>query len=171
MSDKKSLLIGFAGSDKTVQKTLTNIKQDAPPIALKAFAEKLGTLSNDTVESLAVVERTEIVNPPKIARTLTVSTTQITPNSLTTTGLVITLTYDGPWQAVTFSGKKYNDASFIQENGVKQFTIKRGTSTPMTETGDPDETLTVTLPADNLYAEATATLTWHNFGSDKLVNI
>ena len=159
MSDKKSLLIGFAGTGKTVQKTLTNIKQDAPPIALKAFAEKLGTLSNDTVNSIAVVERTEIVNPPKLARTLTLSKSTMNVNSeRESCPITITLTYDGDGTAV-LSGKKFVSVDVAVDG--KTVVITDNVESIMqwnTEFGSTAEkgTMIITVPETDIYASASA---------------
>ena len=113
MADKTSAVINYLDPDgKSASKTITNITPYVPESSTKLFCQELMNLTNNTMSSVEIVQRTDITNPKtnipfKVYPAVALLTTQQAVDNKKT--VEIELDYPpitGGWNLPTVSGKK-----------------------------------------------------------------
>jgi len=113
MADKTSAVCTYLDPDgKSVSKTITNITPYVPEAATKSFCEGLLGLTNNTMVSLEIVQRTDIMNPTKdIPFRLYPAVAMLTLQQAVDDKKTVEIELDYPpigggWNMPTVSGKK-----------------------------------------------------------------
>lgn len=163
MADKISATINIVDtSNKKSSKSITDISPTATNIAIKNFCVALNALSTNTISSIEKIERTDITNPAKTTRTLTISPSEATPQS--TYPLTVNLTYDGTATTAILSGKA-PQYTISQNVEAKTITFAESETSIMYISDENPQTMTITIPEDTNYTAATATFTWKHIAS------
>lgn len=172
MADKTSLIITSTDTGgKTVNKTLTNINPGATKGELRKFAQGLNSLTTNTYEGAAIVQRTEIptdANDP----CFTVTPTTIVHDRIKAGGTEFygMFTYEYGNRVPTLSGKKlsYLDIT-VSELGFK--IVNTTPSGELRQSRDANVTFTLTLPAQDSYRAASVDVTITGVHPDYIVDI
>lgn len=148
-------------------RSITHVNPSATQTELKNFVEGLNGLTTNTLADARRVDTTDIINDERLSHNLTVTPATISASEITTS-LADTPSFSITGSAIDLNRLQVSRVYDVTDpsNALPMSFGWGGTSdgdnlffiTKDSGSGDPNCTITITLPEDSVYQEATATI-------------
>lgn len=158
-------------ANKQGSKSITDIDPNASDLQVKNFLVALNALTTNTLNSIELVTKKDITDAHEPYQpNVTVYPVSVPCNTFDMSrSEIFNVSYNGAKRAISVSGTKPDESTISIDNDTKQITITGGENYAYTmEDGEgKTATVTVTVAANDDYAEGTATISITQFARDR----